>query len=204
MNRGMASAAVLLFLLFVICDANATPLGLELSYPDVTSGLLTVSYDQTPVPMLRVTGLALTLEIDGVGAPDYIIADGWFDLDARVYGTTFYGGTLVISGTVPTLYTSGTLLSVTLTEMGFSDEGGEVFEFAGDATGGDLAALPGMSRIGVIIDTFDSGFGGLFTGSFANSGFGVSDTAAVPEPSSILLLLLGGYGTLLARRKSAR
>jgi len=202
MNKGMIALALLCVLAMTGISA-ATPLNLTLGLPDVTSGFLSVGYS-TATHQLTAGGYAFSLEINGVGGPDYSISAGSFSLSATVdQAGGLNGGTFSIGGTISGIgATTGTLLMGNISSFGFANApGGEIFEFTATVTGGDLAALYGPST-GIILDAYDSGFNGTFLGSFANTGFGVSDTApVVPEPATLLLALIGGIGLAARRRR---
>lgn len=194
--------------------AHAAPLGLNLlPFPDIASTSIDVEYDAVS-DSFTAYGAAVTLN---VGGGPQNITGGVFDLDAVIDGNGDLAAgtnTITISGIVSTLgYSSGTLLTGTLTDFGFIDPpGGDIFEFLFSVTGGDLAASFG-SLGGVILDAnfLSSAFYGTFTADFHNLGqggtgygAGTSDTAPVPEPATLALVLLGGGGLLtLHRRKKA-
>ena len=189
--------------------ARATPLGLNLlPFPDIASTSIDVVYNAGS-DLFTADGAAVSLNLGG--GPLNITGGGLFDLDAMIDGSgVLTGGTLTITGTVGTTFTGGTLLTGTLTDFGFIDPpGGDIFEFLFNVTGGDLAASFGPLG-GVILDAAfpSSDFDGTFTANFDNlgsggAGFGagVSDTAPVPEPATLSLMLLGGGGLFAIRRR---
>lgn len=184
--------------------AQAALLNLDLLLPDVESGFIDVQYDADS-DLFTASGFALTLDFDGEPPPDENIIDGLFSLSLFLDENGEIlpaGGTITISGSVLDL--GPELLTGNITEFGFMDSpGGEIFEFVFDVTGGDLAPQFGPLG-GVILDAVDSGFGGTFDTSFANSGFsGVADTAPIPEPATSLLLLIGA-AVCQARRRSRK
>lgn len=191
------------FVAFLIGGAaQAALLNLELLLPDVESGFIDVQYDADS-DLFTASGFALTLDFDGEPPPDENILDGLFSLSLIVDENGVPGGgTIEITGNVLDL--GPDLLTGNITEFGFMDSpGGEIFEFVFDVTGGDLAPQFGPLG-GVILDAVDSGFGGTFDTSFANSGFsGVSDTAPIPEPATGLSLLMGA-AVWQARRRSRK
>lgn len=200
----VVAAACVLFT--AALPAAASPLGLTLlDQPDVFSSFLSVSYNAASDEFLAI-GTSLSLDDDGVG-PAINIANGTFDITATIDGTgTPTAGTLTITGDV--LGFGPTLLTADLTAFGFFDSpGGDIFEFLFDVTGGDLAipqfyGAPGPGSIaGVIMDAMGSNFGGTFDVDFDNGffGFGVSDTAMVPEPATLFLVLIAG--AFVRRRK---
>ncbi len=172
-----------------VSTLEAAPLGLQLNAaPDIFSSFIDVSYDATS-DTLSASGFALNIDDDGIGPPHAIVG-GLFSLTAPIDGTGALGvgGTISITGTVPTLgMTSGTLLTGTITEFGFKPAGGDPLEFRFDVTGGDVASVYGSARGGIILSA--SGFTGSFTSDFdnlsaaeANSGAGAADTAPAREP----------------------
>jgi len=122
------------------------------------------------------------------------------------------GGTLTVNGDVG--FGPQTLLTGTLDAIGYMDPpGGSLFEYLFTVSGGNATIVQdfggmGATNCGVILDAwFVNGgipFNGSWTNDFNNDSFsGLSDNfAAVPEPSSILLVLLGGIGgALLFQRR---
>lgn len=189
----------------VALPAKASPLGLTLlDHPDIASYYIHVDYN-AGTDNFNATGVALTFDDDGIHLPLYI-TDGVFSIDATVdeLGNPT-GGTLSITGDV--LGYSPTLLTGNLTDFGFQDppDGGDPFEFLFTVSGGELA-IPyygGLgSVVGVILSAVDGGFDGTFDADFSNSGFGVADTAPIPEPTS--LALLAAVGALLSARRGRR
>jgi hypothetical protein len=188
-------------------EAHAALLGLTSQPPDITAGFTLVSYDAT-TDVFTATGFATNLDLDGDAPPDYNItgSNTQFDIIATVNSSgVASAGTLVIQGKVSEVSaTSGTLLTGTLSQFGYSTvAGGEIFEFVFAVTGGDLASSFGPSA-GVILDANDTGFGGNFTSDFSNNGFGTSDTFPIPEPATVSLLLLGGAGVACRRIRRNR
>ena len=195
------AAACILFTAAI--PVAAAPLALTLlDHPDVTSGFISVSYDAGD-EAFHATGFSLSLDDDGVGSA-LNIDNGTFDITAEIDGTgTAAGGTLIITGDV--LGFGPTLLTGDLSAFGFLDSGGDIFEFLFTVTGGDLAipefyGTPGPgSTAGIILDAVGSGFGGTFDNDFDNGfGLGESDTAPIPEPGTLFLVLMAGA---LVRRK---
>ena len=115
-------------------------------------------------------------------------------------------GSLGITGTIPGLASSGTLLTGQLKQFGFQSGGGDVFEFMFDVTGGDLAPYYD-GETSVILDAWNSGFDGSFANSFTASPYlSIADnSSAVPEPSTAISLLSAlsfGVAALACRRRS--
>ena len=193
--------------------ATAAPLGLTLQdTPNVTSGLLDVSYNASADEFLA-NGFALNLAVDSFLLPIITDGPGSFHISATIDESgNPSAGTLSIAGGV--LGFGPTLLTATLTDFGFSDGGGDTFEFLFTVNGGDLA-IPALygdpgAVVGVILDANGSNFTGSFATDFTNNpaaltlGQGVSQTApVVPEPATVLLVLLTGVLVPLRRRQRA-
>lgn len=186
--------------------SGSTHLNLTLNNaPDIVSGFIDVSYD-AGVQLLSANGFALEIDDDGSGPPE-AIAGGTFDLTATIDNTgNLIGGTIAVGGTVATLgFNSGTLLTGDLTAFGYPSGGGDPLEFLFGVTGGDAAPLYGSTG-GTILT--QSGFGGTFSSSFANSSDGLADTGTttIPIPSALPagLSLLCVLGVAAMARKMAR
>ena len=149
----------------------------------------------------------MTLD-DGVTAIN--ISGGTFDIVATITEVgAATAGSLTIQGGVSGF--GPTLLTANLVDFGYFDGGGDLFEFLFTVTGGDLATQalygdPG-AVVGVIINANGSSFAGSFGQSFDNNGgfpgfgFGSSDTAPIPAPGTLLVMLAAGG--LRARRRRA-
>jgi hypothetical protein len=202
MRNGRFCAAVLTVLagLVVSGPAHAAMLGLTKHAPDITSGLVKVSYTSSNATFTS-TGTSASFDIDNVAPPDYSGANftaGSFTLSMTVNIATGAptGGTVTINGKVPALgATTGSLLTGNITAFGFPTGGGQTFDFLFNITGGDLASYwnatghPG----GMILDMGSPGTGaiaftGVFTSDFRNTsgalGNGVSDAFITPEPAA--------------------
>jgi len=193
--------------------AQAASLNLTLNdFPDISSFSLDVTYDYNEEKgngLLIADGLAFQLDDDG-SEPAEDISGGSFFLTATIddSGNLSSGGTLTIGGTVLG-FTSDTLLTGDLTAFGFGGADDDPFEFLFNVTGGDAAGLYGTGPAGVILSK--TGFSGNFTADFDNlgsggigSGSGVSNTAPVPIPSTLLLFGSGLMGLNAVRRKFTR
>ncbi len=185
--------------------AQAAPLNLVLAdSPDIFSSGINVDYTVSS-GVLTATGTASTFEDDGVG-PAIGVDTGSFDLFASIDNSgVLSAGTLSIGGTIATLgYVSGTLLTGTLTNLGYPTSGsGGPLEFLFNVTGGDLASAYGASG-GIILS--QSGFNGGFAVDFNNAAFsGLADTGTVvPVPAAVWLFGSGLLGLIgFARRRSA-
>ncbi len=173
--------------------AVAAPLGLSLlSAPDIFSSFIDVSYD-AGMDHFEATGFALTLEnpVDTLNP----ITGGLFEVHADVdeMGMLMHGD-VEITGAVGSA-TSPLLLGM-VTDFGFLSGGNDLFEFLFEVTGGSLAGLFGGSgaTVGIILNAGNSTFTGSFMSDFDNliggvagTGSGVSDTAPIPEPTTLLL-----------------
>lgn len=189
--------------------AQAAPLGLVLNdHPDITSVFMDVSYNAGS-QSLSANGFAATINDDGVG-PSLDFDDfGTLDILASVDNSgNPLGGSLNIAGNLmSSLGVNGTLLTGSLVDFGWFGSTRDGFEFVFQVTGGLLATsqyygTPG-SLVGIIYDSGENVFGGSFGSSFASSGggFGFSDTAPIPEPATMTLLIAAAF---LSRRPKSR
>jgi hypothetical protein len=209
LQRCLFSAALLL-IASMPRAASATPLNLVLPQaPDILSQFVDLAYD-ADTDFLSASGIALQLLIVPGDARD--ILDGTFEIGFQTDGSSVVGGAgddLRITGDIPSLGVSGTLLTGRIAEFGSSAIGPGVFEFLFSVTGGALADsffLPGIA--GVILG---AGPGSTFTGSFdvdfSTQGMqtGSADTAPIPEPTTLVLLGAGVAGLVgFGRRARAR
>ena len=206
-QRGFCASLLLTALAFGTAgSAQAALLNLMPDTPDITSAFINVDYNGG-TDLLTASGTALSLDDDGV-LPALNIVGGSFDLNATIDAAGILsGGTISIGGTIAGIGAiSGILLTGELTDVGFSDTGGDPLEFLFDVTGGDLSSLYGGTG-GIILTS--SGFQNWV--DFQNFAFsGVSDTFAVspiPVPAAVwlfgsALLGLAGFGRH-SRRKQA-
>jgi hypothetical protein len=195
-------AAALLSFALVCLPAQATPLNLTVGTPDIMADFIAVNYVAGAAGNnFTASGWAETLDFDGIAPPDYNIGEPQgYDIVAHVTTAgVATGGTLTITGTVNSGSPNGSndplssdlgspLLTGTLTAMGYPVSGSGELEFLFTVTGGAAAPLFG-SQVGVKLN--ESGYVGLWTADFSNSGEGVTDNFAVPEPMTIAMLLLG-------------
>jgi len=203
-NRVASVVAFTLVGMLAATSSQAAPLNLIPKPPDIIASFIDVAYNHSTW-QFSATGWALDLDLDGVAPPDYSISTAVsnFQLTAMINNAGQpLGGALNIGGKIPALgATSGVLLTGTLFQIGYPNPpGGEIFEFVFNTTGGDLAGIYG-TRIGVILNALDSGFGGAFNHSFSNTGMGTADVF-VPSPAAALggIALLGCVVALRKRR----
>ena len=202
----LAASLIIASSLLLGQTALATPLGLDLlpagpgADPDIFSGFGSVTYTAA-TDSLVVTGNPQTIFSGGV---NYSILAGLTDLTLTATIDDFgvmSSGSLSILGTAPGLgFNSGTLLTGTLTNLGFAGAG-SVLEWEFTVTGGDAAGLWGGATGGLILG--GSGFGGNWTSNFSASFTATSDTGAVPEPSTALLVGLGLAALAARSRRTA-
>ena len=209
------SPAILCSVVLVVGGVSqAAPLGLVLNpNPDFTANFVDLSYVANNSPNnFNATGFIVALDDDGVGPllDPFVYNYGDFSLSASITTAgALTGGTLSISGNFSnTIGLSGVLLTGNLTAFGFIDGAfSEIFEFSYAVTGGLMATsqyfgVPGTPG-GVIYDTQENVFNGLFTSNFSSSGFssGNVDVAPIPEPATLSLLVLTGLGLVRPLRR---
>jgi hypothetical protein len=224
-TRGVAARLLSILLLGLLASvpAHAALLGLDTllqQNPDLFSGNLsanlTVSFSNG---LLTVTGDTQGYTVPAGGDP-LVVSDttggfgsGTFSLIATIKTNgVLQSGSLTISGAIDDLsIPASTLLSGNITAFGFqgsSSPNPDEFEFLFNVTGGALAADYGPVG-GTLLHPGDTSFNGSFLTNFSNDGNGLADTRAIPEPSSVLLVvmsLLGLCGIVrrVPLRKSSR
>lgn len=182
--------------------SQAIGLNLEMSGADIYIGNITITYNAT-TDLLSASGVALQY----YAPPSYAITGGSFNLMANVDENGHASaGSVVIGGS--TAGKSGTLLSGSLAEFGFTPDGeigAPTFEFVMNVTGGALAkAFGGIGgHFGMTLSSFSS-FAGAFDSNYRGRA-GMADAfGQVPEPATLSLL---GFGiaavSLRIRRKTA-
>lgn len=212
------SLSILLLGLLISVPAHAALLGLDISLqenPDLLSGnlasSLTVSFSNG---VMTVTGdTSDYTPPDGSGPFNVLDSPGGFFSGAfslsAIIGTNgvLQSGSLTISGAIDDLSISGPLLlSGEITAFGFqgnSSPNYDEFEFLFNVTGGSLAADYGPVG-GTLLHPGDTSFNGSFLVNFSSVN-GVADTRAIPEPSSVLLVVMSLLGLCgVARRVPLR
>ena len=204
-------------LVFACVSAQAALLGLDAllqQNPDLLSGNLTAGYNLNVSftnGQLNVTGdTSDYTPPDGSGP--FSVTDvsngfnpGSFSLSAIIKTNgVLESGTITLSGAIDDLaIPAGVLLQGTITAFGYqgnSSPNPDEFEFLFDITGGALAADYG-SVGGTLLHPGDTSFDGSFQTDFSNDGTGVADTRAIPEPSSMLLVVFSLLGLSRVTRR---
>lgn len=179
------------------------------SWADITMSFGKATYDATS-KNLSILGTATAIDYDHSAPPDASILSGGalnpasFAINVQVDNTgALIGGVggpdLEIKGRITggphpsPVY--GTLLTGEITRFGYADASPyRILEFEFQVTGGGQAPYFG-TKVGVIFDTI-SGFAGSFATNFSSSSNANADAAAVPEPSSWILVVaaMGTWG----------
>lgn len=208
--KNAAFALLIVGLFTSAASAALIPLTLDDS-PDLFSSGIDVVYSGGT---LTATGWTTQMDHDGDGDYTAITENtswGSFSLSAAIDGSgALSSGSVTLDGEIAGLgYTSGTLLTGTLTDFGFDETGGEILEFVFTVTGGDAAGLYGSGPVGMIMNS--TGFDGSWGDGFDNynedwgggpmTGNAQSSTAPIPEPATLVLLASGAAAMLLKRRK---
>ena len=190
--RGVFGAALCLALLLAASRADATPLYLTPSTPDITA-TVDISY---------VGGVLTATLSSGVGnyhPGGFNITNLSYSLSANVDAAgVFSGGTVSISGAIASLgIAQSTLMTGNLTDFGLDAELG-VFEFLFDTTASEPAMDLGPTG-GIILSSFlsDVDFLAPFTSRATSDTF--TEPVAAPEPALLALLALGSLGALRRR-----
>lgn len=189
--------------------AHADFLDLELlDFPDIASGFIDVTYDANS-DVFEADGFALTYEQDMGQVTN--INDGSFNISAIIDDLGVgQSGSFQVFGTLDGgLFGEPLLLSGSLNEVGFDDDGGQILEFTFSLTGGDLVEdFGGVGTIvGVIMDLQSGNYSGDWAQSFNNlmngepgTGMGNADLAPlIPAPAAVTLF--GVAGLLIRRRR---
>ena len=197
-------AAVLALLVGTAGMANAAPLNLTPSYPDLAVFNVDTMYDAGSGQFTATGDVTQFTLADGLTS--YTVVDTTMSIDAQVDNNgNLLSGTLTVQGVIPGLDLAPDmlLLSADLTAFGFSGSGAStVFEFLGDPDGGALASYF-VPDIGVVLDPGATTYNEVpsFTVSFVGEQ-GRTDIL-VPEPAT-MLLVAGGLLAAPLRRKRRR
>jgi hypothetical protein len=186
-------------------QAGATPLNVILQpEPDISWGFGSVNYN-AGTDTLTVTAIAGAVNnMDAFNVVNQPISSGTLSLTANIDGGgTLLSGSFTVGGTIGAFgYNSGTLLTGTLTALGFPNGSAGALEFLFNATGGDAQSLYG--NYGAMVIGITNGFPGNWNSNFSASFSAPGDIATVvPEPGSFALLGLGIAGLAWHRRRSA-
>ena len=194
--------------LFMSASAHATLLGLAgtlQTNPDLFAGNLSVGLSVAfSNGVLTVTGDTSDYTLPNGSGPDNVTATtggftpGTFSLSAVIKTNgLLQSGSITISGAIDDLsIPAGVLLQGTITAFGFQGNAsptGDEFDFLFNITGGSLAGAYG-SVGGTLLHAGNTTFNGSFLSGFTNDGTGVADTRAIPEPSSVLLVVMSLLG----------
>lgn len=183
----MTTIAKLALALFLALTASAqaavlpaAPLGIPTSSTDI-SAFGTVEFDTSS----DVLDIDMTAFLVNPGASP--IVSGSLMIDAVVDDTgTASVGSLSITGTVPSLgFNSGTLLTGTLSQFGFTDAGLEILF---DVNGGDATGLYPVSAFAVVNFPFSRDFAQDFATSTGSTDV-FSAVVPIPTPAGLLLIL---------------
>jgi hypothetical protein len=214
--KNMAYKAVVVGLLavglmFATCDfAQATLIGVQIRYPIVKSNWIPVSYDADGRGANGLLKAEIGYPNDAQLSPTqyipYLGDNSSFALEAEVtHAGQGVNGTLMITGDLTGGLNAVPLFSST-SLIGFGFGGDDLFEFIFTQKAGvPTALLPAGRQIGIILDArqinaggawnFNADFSGPAGGAYADAG------AAVAEPSTCALVVLGALG-LIRRRRS--
>jgi hypothetical protein len=184
--------------------------------PDLTGSQMYVAYNASTYAFVASGYTSDYNDLSGdVGA--YSPSDTSYYLSATINNLgNLTGGALTISGDIgagdTTLLTANLVTGAAGTAFGYGDGSDNIFQFLFNVTGGSLeSAFGGHGAGGGIVlsaefggNPGDTPFTGSWFSSFNNNGSdspnGAIDSFAVPEPSSILLVLVGGVLLAGARR----
>ena len=182
--------------LFLSTSIQAMPLGLNLGFPDVTSGAIETIYDASK---REFTAIGVAVAFNNPPNTPVDVWDGVFDLKATIDNSgKLLSGTVSVTGRRENMANPlETLVEGNLTDFGYQTGG--PFEFLFDVTGGCLTCFDPLLPGGILLDA-KSNFAGSFTNDFDGKG-GVSDTAPIPVPAAVWLLGTGIFGLLTASRR---
>ena len=191
--------------------AAGSTFNLILEDPDLGASL-TASYEPSSgsTGTFSVTGWPTEFTLSGTNSPT-IGGNSSYNLTALINKSTgdSVSGSLAIDGTIPSLgVSSGTLLTGTLSQFGYQDSGGDIFEFVFNVKGGDLAHYYTTNQIGITLHGNWFRLHGQLPDALRDrrlaGSFGQFRLPSVPEPSAGVLLL-GVLGCVLpALREQGR
>ena len=198
--RAMKRGLLAVFLIFTVSSATqAGPLGVPVDpYPTIIAGFISSGYNATTGGFVA-NGWALTLD-QGAGKQNITTN---FRLTATIENSGLAtNGTLTVGSVASPL-----LLSNALLRFGFNAVSGGSLEFLFGSVVGSY--VPGVYSATMPIDVAITGLGTGFPGTFGTSWTSSSNTAelredpppAVPEPSTLLLMLAGAGGLCRQVRK---
>ena len=201
--RALGTAFLAAFLVLGLSSASqAGPLGVDVEpIPSIIAGFMTSSYDAT-TGAFAANGWALTLNT-GTGKTSITTP---FRLLASIEnsGVATNGSLTVGSITAPLLF------SANLLGFGFNAVSGGSLEFLFGSPSGSY--VPGVYSATKPLDVMITGLGAAFPGTFSTSWFASSSAAEIredpppvdsPEPSTLLLMLVGASGLYWRRRATA-
>jgi len=213
-NRGKVKAikSGLLAALFVLAAtaSQAGPLGVTtvVPYPDIATGFLTTTYRAT-TGALTINGWALSLDT-GSGTKQNITTN--FSIQATIDNNGhLVTGPGVVNQMIIGTAASPLLKSVNLLAFGYSydaTKGGALEFLFGSPTGsyttnGPPSTFSPTMPLDALLN-IGTGFLGNFAADWQNSG-GTGDVRSgvqtTPEPSALLLTLVGGAGLMWFRRR---
>jgi hypothetical protein len=203
--RALRSALLTVFLLFGISSVGqATPLDVNIKpYPVMLAGFINSVYTAS-TGVFTADGWTMSLDV-GTGQQSYF---NNFQLRANISNTgVANGGSLLVSS----LGTGATLLqSVGLVNFGYDRVAGGTLEFLFTPSTGSLVSTTptSTSPFDAVLPVDVMFVGTTFTGSWTNNWSSTSGqalirvdppTTTVPEPSTLILMLVGAGG--LVRRR---
>lgn len=182
------------------------------TYPDLFSDFVNVTYNAT-TDQFVAQGFAESIAL--AAGPTTPLFQQTFIINATINAS----GVLQPGGTI-SIGTGGSYLTGNLTQFGWDNISSNLFDFAFTPTGGTYAGSYGSLGYEVLDAQFDAAsatkFKGNFNSDFSNIrpalgyGIGLSHTfkanvtGAVPEPSTLFLMLTGGCGLWMVARNARR